>query len=72
METAMKYLPKFVTTSHANDSNALHNMADRLADKNCEDVAHFPKLEDLCVKFIRVNVNYWKPENFLGEISCLF
>ncbi|KAM7449331.1 hypothetical protein ABFA07_002709 [Porites harrisoni] len=33
---------------------------------NCEYVANFPKLEDLCVQFIRVNVKYWKPEQFLG------
>ncbi|CAH3135701.1 unnamed protein product, partial [Porites lobata] len=48
----------FVTRSH---SGTLHNMAD-----NCEYVANFPKLEDLCVQFIRVNVKYWKPEQFLG------
>ena len=51
----------FVTRSH---SDILDNMAD-----NCEYVAHFPKLEDLCVQFIRVNVKYWKPDQFLGKIS---
>ena len=51
----------FVTRSH---SNTLHKMAD-----NCEYVAHFPKLEDLCVQFVRVNVKYWKPEEFLGKVS---
>ena len=54
----------FVTRSH---SDSLNNMAD-----NCEyvgRVAHFPKLEDLCVQFIRVNVKYWKPEQFLGKVS---
>ena len=51
----------FVTRSH---SDTLHNMAD-----NCEDVAHFPKLEDLCVQSIRINVKYWKPDQFLGKIS---
>ena len=53
----------FVTRSHSD----ILNMAD-----NCEyvgRVAHFPKLEDLCVQFIRVNVKYWKPEQFLGKIS---
>ena len=62
----------FVTRSH---SGTLHNMADNcepqhnMAD-NCENVALFPKLENLCVKFIRGNVNYWKPEEFLGKMSC--
>ena len=53
---------KFVTRFH---SDTHHNMA----DKSCEDLPHFPKLEVLCVEFIRVNVNYWKPEDFLGKIS---
>ena len=28
-----------------------------------------PKLEDLCVEFIRENVICWRPEDFLGKIS---
>ena len=51
----------FVTRSH---SDTLFNMAD-----NCEYVAYFPELEDLWVQLIRVNVKYWKPEQFLGKIS---
>ena len=38
-------------------------MADELGDEN-----HVPKLEELCVKFIRKNVNCWKPEDFLGML----
>ena len=42
-------------------------MADELCDEN-----HVPKLEELCVKFIRKNVNCWKPEEFLGMlVKCV-
>ena len=42
------------------------NMDDEIGDF----YDRLPKLEDLCVKFIRANVICWRPEDFLGKVSA--
>ena len=42
-------------------------MKSNMADEKGGD-GYLAKLEDLCVRFIRANVNCWKPEDFLGML----